>query len=188
MAIGGMIGMSEAASGGRVSGAGADPCPDPGREKLRPAEKFAARQVPPDREPVGELQRYGRMLRPFPTRRLADALYHVEAEGAALTRVLQNLLVEPPQTAEPWSEALYYVLDCLDGICERAMEARPQIERMIDTADVDAERAAAAMRAIVSVLAPPCPKCGGHGGDVASGNCDACQGTAIDPRAPLSPL
>jgi hypothetical protein len=117
------------------------------------AEKFAARQVPPDREPVGELQRYGRMLRPFPTRRLVDALYHVEAEGAALTRVLQNLLIEPPQTAEPWSEALYYVLDCLDGICERAIEARPQIERMIDTADVDAERAAVALRALTG-LAP----------------------------------
>jgi hypothetical protein len=134
------------------------------------------------------VQRYGRMLRPFPTRRLVDALYHVDAEAITLDRIVKNLLIDPPQTAEPWCEALYYLLDCLDGICERAIEARAQIERMIDTADVDAERAAAAMRAIVSVLAPPCPQCNGHGGDSAGGDCELCQGTALDPRAPLSPL
>lgn len=137
---------------------------------------------------MSEVQRYGRMLRPFPTRRLTEVLYYVEAESAALTCVLRNLLIEPPQTAEPWCDALYQILDTLDRICERTMEARPQIERMVDTADADAERAAAAMRAILTALAPPCPKCAGHGGSAAEGACELCQGTAIDPQAPASPL
>jgi hypothetical protein len=52
-----------------------------------------------------------------------------------------------------WTEALFYLLDCLDGLAERAIEVRPMIERMIDQADADAERAAVALRALTG-LAP----------------------------------
>ena len=178
-----MMGSLAAGNGDRVSGDALSPCAN-----LTPAEKFAARQI--RSEPVGEVQRYGRMLRPFPTRRLTEVLYHVEADSDSLIRIVRNLLVDPPQTADTWCEALYHLLDVLDSICERAIEARPHIERMIDTADADAERAAIAMRAIVSVIEgpAPCPTCGGTGGDHDGGHCGLCQGTAIDPNDPLSPL
>jgi hypothetical protein len=138
---------------------------------------------------MADVQRYGRMLRPFPTKRLSEVLYYVEADAWSLVQILRDLLIEPPQTAEPWCDALYASLDKLDSICERAIEARAQIERMLDTADADAERAAIAMRAIVSVISDPtCPKCDGHGGDHDGGACELCQGTAIDPQHPSSPL
>ncbi len=121
---------------------------------LTPAERLASRQLPRPGEPASELARYGRMLRPFPTRQLSDALYHVEAHANGMTQVLRNLLIDPPQTAEPWLEALYALLDGLDGLILAASEARAPLERMIDTADADAERAAVAMRAITSMLSP----------------------------------
>lgn len=176
-----MNGVPAAGSGDTLSGLDVSPC-----SNLTAAQNFAARQIP---EPVAELNRYGRMLRPFPTRRLTEVLYYLEAEADAITRVLRNLLIEPPQTAEPWCEALYYLLDCLDGICDRAMAARPEIERMLDTADADAARAEVAIRALLALRAPdPCPACAGHGGSPDSGHCETCQGTGIDPADPASPL
>jgi hypothetical protein len=193
--------------GDRVSGVGVSPCSQ--TPALTPAQKFAfGRQLPSSWEPSSEWLRYGRMLRPFPTRRLVDALYHVESDAASLSAIVQNLLIEPPQTAAPWCEALYYALDCLDSLAERVQEARPALERMIDTADADAARAATAMRALTEMLpsdegterppasavepAPsrdpqPCPACDGRGGSVSDGHCGLCEGTGIDPEDPLFP-
>jgi hypothetical protein len=156
--------------------------------------------------------RYGRMLRPFPTRRLAEAIYWVEADAASVSHIVRNVLIEPPQTAAPWCEALYHLQDVLDSIAERAMECKAEVERMVETADADAVRGAVALRALLEMIpsdssepeievppppvdepAPfrepvPCPQCGGFGGSVSDGNCDMCQGTGIDPEDPASPL
>jgi hypothetical protein len=161
-----MTGVIPARAGDRVSGVGPGPCSDvdttvtarspaPALDSsLTPAEKFASRQLPDPPGPVrSEAERYVRMLRPFPVRRLAEVLYPVQGEAAALGAILQNLQIDWPQSVGSWTEALYYLLDCLDGLAERAIEARPAIERMLDQADVDAERAAVALRALTG-LAP----------------------------------
>jgi hypothetical protein len=192
-----MSGVNPARSGDRVSGVGSDPCHDGGGPAgsaapvlaalpLSAAEKFAyGRQLPP--EPI-DAERYVRMLRPFPVRRLSEVLYHVQAEGDAVRAILNNVQIEWPQSVDAWTEALFYLLDCLDGLAERAIEVRPMIERMIDQADADAERAAVALRALRAIPPAPCPTCGGHGGSAGDGQCESCQGTAIDPDDPASPL
>ena len=206
--------LSDPASADRVSGAVPSPCPDSclAADRAEAGRLFAFRQLPPAWEPSADFMRYGRMLRPFPTRKLAEAIYWVEADTATVSHIVRNLLIEPPQTAAPWCEALYHLLDVLDSVADRALARRAQVEQMIDTADADATRAAVALRALLEmsprsenepeIEAPPpfvdepapfrepvpCPQCGGFGGSVSDGNCDMCQGTGIDPEDPASPL
>jgi hypothetical protein len=161
------------------------------------------RQRPDAREPRSEEARYLKMLRPFPVRRLSDALFQLQAESAALDTIVLNLMLDPPQTAGPWVEALEYVVTSLHQIAAYADEVRPVVEGMIDTADAEAERAAVAVRALSSMFASdeppppeptlahqpfPCPWCDGHGGNPDEGQCSYCQGTGIDPDDPASPL
>lgn len=203
--------LSDPVPADRVSGAALSPCPDHSlaADRAEAGRLFPFRQLPPTWEPSADFMRYGRMLRPFPTRKLAEAVYFVETDAGVVSAIVRNLLIEPPQTAAPWCEALYHLLDVLDSIAERAVECRAVVERMIDTSDADAMRAAVALRALIEMVpeepeieAPPlpvdepapfrepapCPQCGGHGGSVSDGNCDMCSGTGIDPEDPASPL
>jgi hypothetical protein len=167
-----------------VSGVGRRPCADSDLI-LTAAQNYAGRQLPT----VEDLRRYAPMLRPFPTRRLGDALYYVQAYAAALNQALLGVLLDPPRDADRWTEALYHLLDTLDGIAERAVEAKPSIEAMIERADADAARAAVALRALTHSDQPaPCPQCDGHGGSPSEGHCGTCAGTGIDPQDPASPL
>jgi hypothetical protein len=198
--------------GDRVSGDGASPCPyvavphavaSSRGPSLSPAEMYAyGRQLPDAREPRSEHARYLKMLRPFPIRRLSDTLFQLQSESAALDKIVVNLMLDPPDSAAPWVEALEYIVNSLHTIAACADEVRPVIESMIDTADTDAERAAVAARALSSMFvsdAPepeqtvghqpfPCPWCDGHGGSPDEGQCSYCQGTGIDPDDPASPL
>lgn len=93
--------------------------------------------------------RYARLLKPFPTKRLADALYHVNAESAGISQELQRLLQNPPTTPEPWSDALWRLETALHLLIERCDEVLPVIVRMAEDAEPDFRRAVRAMEAIL---------------------------------------
>lgn len=97
--------------------------------------------------------RYARLLRPFPTKRLAEKLYYVQADAHAIERKLIEVLVNPPQTPERWRAELQALDDLLDSLTERCTEVRPVLARMVEQSDGDFERAVTAMLGILRGLA-----------------------------------
>jgi hypothetical protein len=163
--------------GDTVSGAAHSPCPNPVTDKdvdsaeaevtappragapvfehLSPAEMFSAgRQLAvPTHGPRSDLDRYVRMIRPFPTRRLAEIVYHVEADASMVHRLVLNAQVQPPVTADTWSETLLHLLDVLWSLDLRIKDAVPMIETLLDQADTDFERSVSAVTALMRGLA-----------------------------------
>jgi hypothetical protein len=172
--------------GDRVSGVGIGPCPrsetaDTGPERPRASAL-----------PLSDVARYSRMLRPFPIKSLTELLYHVQTSAAQINQTLIALQIDPPREADTWAAALWQLDTTLWELIDYADRARVGLPEMVDRADVEGERAASALRVIVSGLGDrvpkPCPACGGHGGNRADGACPTCQGSAIDPSDPASPL
>jgi hypothetical protein len=171
--------------GDRVSGVGNGPCPCSGAADTGPGRSSAS--APPS----SDVARYTRMLRPFPIKSLAELLYQVQSSAASINQTLIELQIEPPREADTWAAALWHLDTLLWGLADYAETARAGLPEMVDRADVEAERAASALRAILDGLSrtpEPCPACDGHGGDASTGQCPACQGSALDPSDPASPL
>jgi hypothetical protein len=81
-----------------------------------------------------------RLIKPFPVKRLADALYHVQAEAHSIDQRLLRLQLDPPRLPEHWYgelEALTASLGSLEALCGDAV---PVLGRMADQADGDWQR------------------------------------------------
>lgn len=102
--------------------------------------------------PASTEVRYARLLRPFSTRRLQDALYHVLADSAAISHELERLLREPPTTPEPWTESLFRLADLLASLVERCEDAMPKVDRLAEDAPGDFRRAVTAMEHMIAGL------------------------------------
>ena len=120
-----------------------------------PAEAFASsRQLDaPNGEPPSDLLRYARMVKPFPTRRLAEIIYYVEADAGLIHKLTLNAQVEPPTQPQLWRETLDHILDVLSSLSERIKEAEPKLVALYDQADNDYERSITAIVAIMRGLA-----------------------------------
>jgi len=92
---------------------------------------------------------HARLLRPFPVRRLHRALYHVEADAAAVSKRLLRLMVDTPSLPEDWSGELHGLADELESLAERCLEARLDVVEMARGAEGDFQRATDAMLAIL---------------------------------------
>jgi pyruvate/2-oxoacid:ferredoxin oxidoreductase alpha subunit len=93
---------------------------------------------------------YVRMIRPFPTRRLGEVLHQVSGTMALIERLVSNAQVEPPRTADLWTDTLLHVIDELDLMHDLIEEAMPRLTQMIDEADRHYERSLSAVRALLS--------------------------------------
>lgn len=103
--------------------------------------------------PYSKEVQYARLMRPFPYKRLADALYHVSASAHLLDKELFKILTDPPTTPEAWCQALQRVDGLLMSLMDDAGEAREPIRGMYDAADSDFEVAVKAIQAIGRGLA-----------------------------------
>jgi hypothetical protein len=75
---------------------------------------------------------YASLLRPFPTRALANTLRPVQAEAYALDHALTELLISPPGTPEDWVFELAEMqtrLWSLADHCETAASGSPGLGR-----------------------------------------------------------
>jgi hypothetical protein len=122
---------------------------------------------------------------------LSDLLWQPLMVAASLEHRLTRIQIDPPREADEWAGALWDLDTLLWELAECADAARAGLPEMVDHADVEAARAGAAMRAILTGLrsrAPkPCTHCDGHAGSVEEGPCGHCEGTGIDPTDPEFP-
>jgi hypothetical protein len=164
--------MHAVPSGATVSGAVLRPCPDVTPEQrgggleagataqraratasvIPAAESFAvSRQLDaPRSEPSSETMAYVRMIRPFPTRRLAEVLHQVLGTAALIDKLVVNAQIEPPRSPDVWTETLSHILTELDLMHDIIEEAVPQITVMVDEADHVYERSLSAVRALLA--------------------------------------
>jgi hypothetical protein len=92
---------------------------------------------------------YGRTIKPFPTKRLDELLYHVVADAMSVEGELRAILRDPPTLPEDWCQALQRVQGLLWSLEERIQDARPQLDDMHS----DAERAySVAVDAMLAML------------------------------------
>lgn len=119
---------------------------------LRPAESFAAsRQLDaPRSEPSSETLAYVRMIKPFPTRRLGEVLHQVLGTAALIDKLVVNAQIEPPRSADLWTETLFHIGDELELLQTLIDEAFPRLIQMIDEADHQYERSLSAVRALLA--------------------------------------
>jgi hypothetical protein len=127
----------------------------PAQAALSAAESFAgSRQLAAATgEPPSDLLRYARMVKPFPTRRLAEILYYVEADAGLIHRLTVNAQVEPPTQPDLWRETLDHILEVLASLTERIEQATPLLNTLWDQADADYERSITALTAIMRAIA-----------------------------------
>ena len=95
---------------------------------------------------------YGRMIRPFPVKRLADATYYVMADANAIWRRVTSLMIDQPGTPETWWHETQMLLGELLSLRERIDELVPQITVMQDDADHQFDVAVRAMEAMLRGL------------------------------------
>jgi hypothetical protein len=190
--------LSDPEAADRLSGAALDPCLNAGGA----AAPAGPEGLPRPDAPAELLRRYSRLLRPFPVKRLADALWYVQADAHAIDHALIGVQLEPPALADEWCLELRAIDDMLWSLTQRCVDAQAELHRIMDGADADERRALTAFVAIMRGLgrdeppdepAPfrepvPCGACAGHGGSPSDGDCEKCQGTGIDPSDPQSPL
>lgn len=92
---------------------------------------------------------HARLLRPFPTRALHRALYHVEQDAATVSKHLLRLMVDTPSLPEDWSGELHALADELESLAERCLEARLVVVGLARGAEGDFRRATDAMLAVL---------------------------------------
>lgn len=100
-----------------------------------------------------EAVQYSRLLRPFSTRRLDEALYHVEATAGSITSRKQKLLVDTPTTAAEWRFELAELRNELDTLAEYCGDARRKLEALDRSAEGDYARAIDAMTKMLRGIA-----------------------------------
>jgi hypothetical protein len=84
---------------------------------------------------------YASLLRPFPTRALANVLRPVQAEAYALDHRLTELLIGPPGTPEAWAYELDELQTRLHALTARCEWASGRIRAMLAGRSVSGEGA-----------------------------------------------
>jgi hypothetical protein len=95
---------------------------------------------------------YASLLRPFPTRALANVLRPVQAEAYALDHRLTELLIGPPGTPEAWAYELDELQTRLHALTARCEWASGRITGLMVSADRDFETAVSAARVMLAGL------------------------------------
>jgi hypothetical protein len=95
---------------------------------------------------------YGRMIRPFPVRRLSDLTYHVMADGNAIWQRVTRMMIENTSDPTTWARDLQSLIGELYSLQDRCGELIPQLMAMQDGADRDYEVAVRAMESILRGL------------------------------------
>jgi hypothetical protein len=96
---------------------------------------------------------YASLLRPFPTRALANALRPVQAEAYALDHRLTEVLIRPPGTPEDWEFELTVIEDGLWNLYELCDATAQRVVAFRNSADRDFQTAISAARAMLAGLA-----------------------------------
>jgi Cdc6-like AAA superfamily ATPase len=95
---------------------------------------------------------YSRLVRPFPTRRLRDSLYQTLAGAASIQHRADMLLMDPPVTADEWTDALYEIGNLLETLADACDDALPMLKRLVEQAPGDHRRALDALVTMVRGL------------------------------------
>jgi hypothetical protein len=103
---------------------------------------------------------YASLLRPFPTRALANALRPVQAEAYALDHALTEMLISPPGTPEAWAYELAELHTRLWSLANHCETAGERIAGLGATADRDFQTAISAARAMLAGLSVSGEDCG----------------------------
>lgn len=96
---------------------------------------------------------FSRLLRPFSTKRLSDALYHVQATGHGIDQRLMRLLINPPATPELWEFELDQIAGELWSLADYCEKAQARVRLLARSASRDYEVAVDAMTATLKGLA-----------------------------------
>jgi hypothetical protein len=95
---------------------------------------------------VTEHLQMARLIKPFPTRRLADGLYQVEAGGNLIHQRLISVLRDPPGTPESWCMELQQLKGLLLVLADECHEAVARVDGFYDRADEDFASSVRAIR------------------------------------------
>jgi hypothetical protein len=95
---------------------------------------------------------YASLLRPFPTRSLANVLRPVQAEAYALDHRLTEVLISPPGTPEDWVRELAEMQTRLWNLADHCTMASDRLTGLQASADRDFETAVSAARAMLAGL------------------------------------
>jgi hypothetical protein len=96
-----------------------------------------------------------RLLRPYPVRRLTEALHHVEQTSGTISQNRLRLMVDTPVSPDEWAGYLAEIQDMLETLAEQCGDAWERLQRMIDSAPADHRRALDALVLILRGLSAP---------------------------------
>lgn len=97
-----------------------------------------------------EAVRHSRLLRPFSTKRLDAALWHVETTASGIYQRKLKILIEPPATANEWQAELEQLCAELEILAtEYCPQAYDRLTVLHRSAEQDYERAIDAMLRIL---------------------------------------
>lgn len=94
-------------------------------------------------------RQHARLIKPFPTRRLPEVLYHVSTESSSIDNAVIRLQINPPTDPGEWRFELDALDTALRSLSARCGDALPALEEMARTADADFSRAVSAMLAVI---------------------------------------
>lgn len=97
--------------------------------------------------------RYARLLKPYPTKRLAKDLAKVKEYSSAVDRKLTELLISPPTLPREWRHELASLDEMLFLLGEQCELTHPGLIEMWEAAEADYERSVTAMVGILRGLA-----------------------------------
>lgn len=95
---------------------------------------------------------YSRLVKPFPVRRLTDALYWVQADTASINQRLLRLQIDPPRQPDEWVAEVESLRLSLESLAGRCREAYPILGLMVDQAEGDYRRAVEGLVATIRGL------------------------------------
>lgn len=98
---------------------------------------------------------HSRLLRPFSTRRLSDALYHVSSTAGDVRQRETRLLVDTPTDPDEWVFELTQIQNALACLAEYCDEAHDRLDTLVRSAHVDYGRAVDAMVLVLRGMSPP---------------------------------
>lgn len=96
-----------------------------------------------------EAMQYSRLLRPYSLKRMAGALWYVEARAGGISNRKNELLIEPPVDAAEWQGQLEAMQNDLEILAEQCEEAHKKLGLLIRSAPADYERAVDAMHKVL---------------------------------------
>lgn len=98
---------------------------------------------------------HSRLLRPFSTRRLSQALYHVNTAAGTLHQRETRLLIDTPNDPDEWTFELTQLQNELDTLADYCVDARSRLDVLVKSAHADHGRALDAMVAVLRGMSPP---------------------------------